>query len=77
MPRYETTAGHVTRADTYAQILEKLRELQELYYLMGHLHTLQDNPRDLHLGQGWRGMGEMTRLVQHQVTELAKGGFTQ
>lgn len=77
MPRYETTAGYVTRADTFAQILEKLRELQELYYVMGHLHTMQDNPKDNHLGQGWRGMGEMTKLIQGQVIKLAQGGFQQ
>lgn len=77
MPRYETTAGYVTRADTFAQILEKLRELQELYYVMGHLHALQDTPQDLHLAHGWRGMGEMTKLIQFQVTKLAQGGLMQ
>lgn len=77
MPHYETTAGQVTRADTFSQIMEKLRELEELYYVMGHLHALQDNSHDLHLAHGWRGMGELTKRIQHQVVTMAQGKFRQ
>ena len=77
MPKYETTAGYITRADTYAQIIEKCRELQDLLYLMGHLHTLQDNEHDRLIGQGWRGMGELIARVAFQITILAQGKFQQ
>ena len=77
MSKYETTAGYVTRADTLAQIMEKNRELEELYYVMGHLHALQDTPHENLLAYGWRGMGELTKRIQHQVLILAQGKLMQ
>lgn len=77
MPRYETTAGQVTRADTYAQLIEKLREIEELFYVMGHLHALQDNKHDLLLSRGWKGMGELMARVHANVIVLAQGKFKQ
>lgn len=73
MPKYETTAGYVTRGDTYAQINEKLIELQELCYVMGHLHNTEDSHMDRLLGKGWLGVGDMMKMVQRQVIQLAKG----
>lgn len=77
MPKYETTAGYVTRADTYAQLIEKLRELEELFYVMGHLHALQDTEHDRLLGHGWRGMGQLMKRVHSNVIVLAQGRFQQ
>lgn len=74
MPKhYETTAGYVTRGDTFAQINEKLIELQELFAVMGHLHNLQDNDGDHLLAKGWLGLAELTKRMQYQIIQLAKG----
>jgi hypothetical protein len=73
MHHYETTAGYVTRGDTFAQINEKLIELQELFAIMGHLHNLQDTDKDKLMAHGWLGMSELTKRIQQQVIELAKG----
>jgi hypothetical protein len=75
MKHYETTAGYVTRGDTFAQINEKLIELQELCAVMAHLHNLQDNTMDTLLARGWLGMSELYKRTQQQVIQLAKRGM--
>lgn len=71
--KWETTAGIPTRGDTYAQIMEKLRELEELTSMMAHLHNTEDNPMDKLLAKGWLGIGELFHKVRDQVTKLAIG----
>ena len=73
MAKYETTAGQVTRSDTFAQLNEHLVRCQELCAVMAHLHNLQDSHMDNLLAQGWLGMSEMFKLTQHKVIEMAKG----
>jgi hypothetical protein len=71
MRHYETTAGYVTRGDTFAQLIEKLREAQELASVLGHLHALQDNDADKTLAHGWLGVSELLKRMQTQITTLA------
>lgn len=69
---YETFAGLPTRGITYAQIMEKLRELQELYAMMAHLCQTEDSDMDKLLAKGWLALEQLTRATQVQVTRLAQ-----
>ena len=73
MPRYETTAGHITKSDTFAQLNEHLIRCQELCALMAHLLATEDTQMDHLLSKGWLGMSEMFKMTQHKVIEMAKG----
>ena len=73
MAKYETTAGQVTRSDTFAQLNEHLIRCQELCAVMAHLHNLQDNHMDSLLSKGWLGMSELFKRMQHEVIEMTKG----
>lgn len=70
--RWETSAGIPTPGLLFAQISEKLRELQELTAMMGHVQKVNDNEL---VGQGWLGISEMMKLTLHNVTKLAKRGL--
>ncbi len=67
---YETVAGNVSEADTFAQLLEYLRLAQEACYTIGHLKKSND---DEVTGQGFIAIGEMLKLTQRNVTKLATG----
>lgn len=71
--KWETEAGRPTRGILYAQISEKLREIQELTAMMAHLHQTEDNHMDKLLAKGWLGMSEMFKLIQRKITDLAMG----
>lgn len=70
--KFETLGGQVTRGETYVRIMDLLRELQDQCYVMAHLHATEDGAKDQLLATGWRGCGEMFKLVQHKVTALAQ-----
>ena len=65
---YETRAGYLSEADTFSQLLEHLRMAEEACYTLGHLAKMQGD--DLK-GQGWLAIGEMYKLSQTNVTNLA------
>lgn len=65
---YETRAGHVSEADTFTQLLEFLRLAEECAYTLGHLADLNS---DHAKGTGWRAIGEMFKMTQINVTNLA------
>ena len=65
---YETRGGYVSEADTFSQLLEHLRLAEEGCYLLGHLRKAQD---DKLLGQGWLAIGEMLKMTQTNITNLA------
>lgn len=69
---YSTTAGHVSEADTFAQMLEYLRMAEECAYTIGHLRKAND---DELTGQGWLAIGEMLKLTQRNITKLATGAL--
>ena len=73
MPRYETTAGQVTRSDTFAQLNESLIRCQELCAIMAHLHNTETSHKDELMSHGWLGMSELFKRMQHTVIEMAKG----
>ncbi len=69
--RYETIGGQVTRGETYAKLMDHLREAQECACVLAHLHNTEDNDMDKLLARGWLGVAEMFRLAQDKVTKLA------
>ena len=75
---YETLAGNLSSADTYAQLIEHLRLAEEGCYILGHFYKAQD---DFNKGQGFLAVGEMLRMTGINVTNLATksirndGGF--
>lgn len=73
MSKYETLGGVVTRGETYAKLMDHLREAQDCCAVLSHLHNTEDNEADKLLARGWLGVAEMFRLVQHKVTQMAMG----
>lgn len=71
--KYETLGGQVTRGETYAKMLDHMRELQDCAAVMAHLHNTEGNDMDKLLAKGWLGISEMFRLIEHKVTALAMG----
>ena len=75
MSKYETTAGHVTRAEAYSKLMWHLREAQDQAAVLAHLHNTEDSQLDKLLAKGWLGVSEMFKLVIHQITGLAANKF--
>ncbi len=67
---YETKGGHVSEADTFAQLLEHLRLAQEALSVLGHLRKANG---DEVTGQGFIAAGELMKLNIKTVTSLAVG----
>lgn len=77
MPKYETTAGYVSRADTFAKLLDLLRQAEDQSYILAHLAATESGRNDALAATGWRAIGEMLRLTQTNITRLAAGKFKQ
>ena len=65
---YETRAGHVSEADTFAQLLEHLRLAEEAAAVIGHLRKA--NSDDL-TGQGWLAVSQILHMTVINVTNFA------
>ena len=65
---YETVGGVLSESDTFAQLLEYLRMAEEAAYTIGHLNKTCG--QDLK-GQGFLAIGEMLKLTQINITNLA------
>jgi hypothetical protein len=70
---YSTIGGQVTRGETYAKLMDHLREAQECCIVMSHLHNTETDVHDVALSRGWMIIGELMRMFQHKVTSLAQG----
>lgn len=64
---YETVAGQISEADTFAQLLEYLRLAEEAAYTIGHLRKAND---DELVGQGFLAVGELLKMTQANVTKF-------
>jgi hypothetical protein len=62
-----------TRGETYALIIERLRQLQDGCSMMAHLHNTEGNDTDKLLARGWLGIEEHFKHIQHRITALAQG----
>ncbi len=65
-----TVAGIPSRGIIYAKIMDLLRDLEESYALMAHLHNTESNEMDTLLAHGWLGMSELVKKQQIAVTAL-------
>ena len=63
-----------TEAEILTRLLERLRMLEEGAYILGHYYKSQD---DFEKGQGLLAVGEMMRMTQINVTNLATKGLRQ
>ena len=69
--KYETSAGLPTRGLTYAQLLEKLIECQELTALMAHLTKAEGTLADEALSNGWLMISNLLKHLTNKVTSMA------
>ena len=63
-----------SEADVFSSLLLNLRMGEEASYSIGHLFKAQD---DLAYGQGFLAVGEMLKLTQINVTNLATRAMRQ
>jgi len=68
--KYETIGGQVTRGETYAKIIEQMKELRSNFAVMAHLHNTEGD-KDALIAKGWLAMEELMHRIEHQVTKLA------
>jgi hypothetical protein len=60
-----------TQGETYAVIIERLRQLQEACAMMAHLCNTES--KDRLLAKGWLGVEEHFKHIQSKITALAQG----
>jgi hypothetical protein len=65
---YDTIAGNVSEAGTYAQLTEYLRLAEECCYTIGHLNKAND---DMVRGDGFLHIGKLLARMRDSVTILA------
>lgn len=65
-----------TEADIYTSLMERLRLAEEAAYILGHYFKAQDTS-DFDKGQGFLAVGEMLKMTQLNVTNLATRGLRQ
>ena len=58
----------LTEADLYSRLLEHLRMLEEGCYVLGHFYKAQDDETK---GQGFLAVGEMFKMTQINITNIA------
>lgn len=75
--KYETVGGTVTREETYRKITHHLDELEDLCYIMSHLHRTETGRHDELIATGWRAIGQMMKLTREQMRKLAEGRVMQ
>ena len=63
-----------TRGEAYAKLIAHLREAQDDANLLAHLYR-DDDTTGRAMAMGWLTVGEGLKLMQFQVTNLAKRGL--
>ncbi len=63
-----------TRGEEYAKLIEWLRRAQESAATLAHLYR-DDSRTGRPMATGWLTVAEGLKLMQHQVTNLAKRGL--
>ena len=71
MKHYETVGGQVTRGETFAKLIDHIREAEELCYVLSHLQNTEDGHKDKLLATGWRGIGQLLERMRSQCTKMA------
>lgn len=60
----------LTEAEVFTHLVEQLRLSEEAAYIIGHYYKAQDTS-DFDLGQGFLAVGEMLRMTQLNVMNVA------
>lgn len=68
---YETIGGQVTRGETFAKLIDLMKQVRTQCAVMSHLHNTEGNDADKLLARGWLGIEELMHRVEHQMTQLA------
>ncbi len=68
------TSPPETTADIYTRILSNLAMAEEAAYILGHFYKAQD---DFAHGQGFLAVGEMFKMTQTNITNLATRSLRQ
>lgn len=63
-----------TEADIFTRVLENLRMAEEAAYILGHFYKAND---DFAHGQGFLAVGEMLKMTQLNITNLATRSLRQ
>lgn len=71
--RYETIGGQVTRGETYAKLMDHLREVQECCYVLAHLHRTEGSKKDAVMAGLWMAFGEAFKEHQRKITMIEGG----
>ena len=71
MKKYETVGGTITRGETYAKLMDHLREAEECCYVISHLHNTEDSAMDRTLAHGWRGIGQLLEQTRNKIMYFA------
>lgn len=71
--KFSTIGGVVTRGETYAKLMDHLREVQDCCYVMAHLHRTEDTHADAQLAGMWMALGEAFKLHAQKITALESG----
>lgn len=71
--KYETSAGYVTKADTFAKLQHHLKEAEDMCYVISHLLRTEDSHKDELLATGWRAVGQLLARVSDQILKLGMG----
>lgn len=62
-----------THGETYAKLMENLRQCEELAAMKAHLHNADGGANDPILASAWLQISELFKRVQHNITNLAQG----
>lgn len=68
--KWETQGGTPTKGLLFSQASEKLRELEDLFAMLGHLVADEDET----LSHGWLGCSEMMKMLQSKIAAMATKG---
>lgn len=63
-----------TRGESYSKLIEYLRKGQEEAAVLAHLHR-DDSRTGRAMAMGWLAVSEGLKLMQKQVTDLARRGL--
>lgn len=63
-----------TESDIYTRVMENLRMAEEAAYILGHFYKAQD---DFAHGQGLLAVGELLKMTQHNITNIATKSLRQ
>jgi len=73
MSKYETFAGRPSKDQTYAKLVEQLRDAQDQANLLGHMMKEDGNETN---GQGLLAVAELLGRAAVQIQKLATGSRT-